>query len=337
VGKLTTGIKVHVLDESTSRDRDADTMRRGTVGKLTTGIKVHVLDESTSRDRDADKRRQFWYSGVRTMRYPSGDEYKGAWEGGRYHGMGVFTSAGGYRYEGEFFRGKQHGHCHETSPDGMDYKGEYVGGTRNGNGVLTWPNGDTYQGEFQEGLRHGLGKQTWVIGGGAVYIYDGEWKNNLQNGDGVITELGERHEVVSKHGSIILKRDAVREVVAKHGSILLKRDAVREVQTFEFADGARFEGETAATSEPDVFFQHGKGVKFALAKSYHIGSTLRPHPLAPPDGLWRLHYIKQKAFASEVWPSGDRYEGDFREGKREGTARVVSTDPSTDPGRVRLG
>jgi len=30
------------------------------VGKLRTELKVQVLDESTSRDRDADRRRQFW-------------------------------------------------------------------------------------------------------------------------------------------------------------------------------------------------------------------------------------------------------------------------------------
>lgn len=55
-------------------------------------------------------------------------------------------------------------------------------GLKEGSGVFVWGNGDKYDGEFREGMMFGRGTfESPDLG----YMYDGEWENNLKNGEGI--------------------------------------------------------------------------------------------------------------------------------------------------------
>jgi hypothetical protein len=183
------------------------------VGSVSCHLRIQVLDEAMSRERDADKRRQFWYTGKRRMLYPNGDVYDGEWDKGKYHGFGVFTGQNGYRYEGFWRQGKRHGLGKENCPDGMAYEGEFVNNKRHGPGTLRWPNGSVYVGEFQDGQRAGQGRQVWVDDGGKTFVYDGSWEADVMHGSGTIVEDGKTLDVETRFGAIVLRRPASRITV----------------------------------------------------------------------------------------------------------------------------
>jgi len=249
-------------------------------------LNMNVLDESLSRERDADRRRQFWYTGSRNMTYPNGEKYEGDWKGGKWDGFGVYTKPDGYRYEGSWKKGKCHGACTEAFPDGFWYKGEYMEGMRRGKGHLKWPNGDVYIGEFADGKREGEGYQSWKISNGEAYIYEGTWRNDLQHGDGIVTEKGERSEVQSKYGSI-----------------LLQRPGERIKQEFDFDDGSFYVGESAVTSDPAVFNLHGKGYKTWQNGDNYEGDFYKG---------------ERHGWGTFSWANSDRYEGGWSHGKFHG-------------------
>ena len=256
------------------------------VGSFSVMLKIHVLDESMSRERDADRRRQFWYVGYRSMRYPNGETYEGDWQGGKWHGFGTYSKPDGYKYVGGWRKGRRHGACEETFPDGYSYKGEYQEGVRQGKGHLKWPNGNEYKGEFSEGKRDGQGYQLWRMENGEEYSYDGAWVNDLQHGEGVVTERGERCVVQSKFGSIILQRPGERVW-----------------QEFEFPNGSFYSGESAATAEPGLFNLHGRG-----HKTFESGNTY--------DG--EFYEGQRHGWGTFTWTTGDRYEGSWKKGKFNG-------------------
>jgi len=258
----------------------------GKVGSFSTMLNINVLDESLSRERDADKRRQFWYTGARSMMYPNGERYEGDWKGGKWDGFGVYVKPDGYRYEGGWKKGRRHGECTESFPDGYAYKGEYMEGIRQGKGHLKWPNGDEYKGEFANGKREGEGYQSWSMENGELYIYEGTWREDLQHGAGIVTEKGERCEVQ-----------------CKYGSILLQRPGERVKQEFDFEDGSFYMGESAVTGEPGVFNLHGKGYK-----TWENGDTYEGEFYKGQRHGWGIF----------SWANGDRYEGGWYHGKFNG-------------------
>ena len=182
------------------------------VGSFNCMLNINVLDESLSRERDADKRRQFWYTGKRKMVYPNGERYDGEFKNGKWDGFGINVKPDGYKYEGYWKRGKRWGECTESFPDGFLYTGEYMDGVRQGKGHLKWPNGDEYKGEFGGGKREGNGYQSWKMANGEIYSYEGPWVNDLQHGAGIVTEKGERCEAEFAFGSIRIQRPGERVV-----------------------------------------------------------------------------------------------------------------------------
>lgn len=175
------------------------------VGSFTTTIKIQVLDEAMSRDREADRRRRFWYTGKRRMAYPNGDVYEGEWERGKYHGRGIFTGHDGYLYEGEWRCGKRHGIGRESLPDGLTYIGNFVDNSRHGKGTLLWPDGCEYVGEFQAGKRGGIGRQIWKDGDARQYVYNGAWVDDVMHGQGTVWEDGRISAVEARRGAVLLR------------------------------------------------------------------------------------------------------------------------------------
>lgn len=108
-------------------------------------------------------------------------------------------------YDGEYKDGKYHGKGKITFPENdiRDYyEGNFVAGRMQGVGFLRYKNGETYEGAFWEGTMHGNGKFTYLKGErtepitdspdcGHISqrvnrIYEGEWKNGMRDGNGVL-------------------------------------------------------------------------------------------------------------------------------------------------------
>ena len=254
---------------------------------------IQVLDETMSRDRDADRRRQFWYTGRRRMEYPNGDVYDGNWSGGKYDGKGIFLSQSGYRYEGIWRGGKRHGAGRETLPDGMVYDGEFVDNARHGRGVLKWPKGvggggeGEYIGEFQEGKRGGRGRQVWRDGDGKLYVYEGDWEDDLMHGQGTIWEDGRP-----------------RKVEARRGAVLLSAPLSKITVNLDLPDGSSYRGEAFSRSKDEESVEEG----------------------------WVLD-----GYGVREWPSGERYEGEYRNSLRHGRGRFAWPDGSCYDGSWRNG
>ena len=84
------------------------------------------------------------------------------------------------------------------------YEGEIENGKPHGNGTWTQSDGGTYVGQFVNGRREGIGTFTWSknspVSGKS---YEGEWKDNKQDGKGKISyerEEGEEFEGMSWEG-----------------------------------------------------------------------------------------------------------------------------------------
>lgn len=115
------------------------------------------------------------------------------------------------------------------------------------------------------------------------------------------------------------------------------------MQAFEYADGARFEGETAATAAPGVFLQHGHGSKVpprprgAAAAAHARGARACARACALKNAPDLRAVLLSGCGAGQVWPSGDRYEGEFREGRREGTGVMTWANGDRYEGGWRRG
>ena len=256
------------------------------VGHYSVKMKMQVLDESRSRERDADKRRQFWYTGERTMKFVNGSEYRGSWKDGKLDGRGTYVGEDGYVYEGEWKYGKRHGTCKENFPDGMKFEGEYLEGCRHGRGKLTWPNGSVYEGDFVNGKREGKGVQKWRDQDGALYKYDGDWLNDKQHGSAVLAYGGEAYDIESRFGSVILMQP---------------HEKAR--RTFTFPDKSYYDGEVGDVEEQEEMCFHGSGSRWWEDGSKYNGEFV----LGSREGWGEF-----------LWPNGSRYEGEWKKGMPHG-------------------
>ena len=95
--------------------------------------------------------------------------------------MKIFMNIGNL-FIGQFKLSMAHGHGSYTNTLGAVYEGNWHYDMQHGKGEEKWLNsGSTFQGNFVEGLRQGFG--IWIHQGKR---YDGEWKNNMMEGQGTI-------------------------------------------------------------------------------------------------------------------------------------------------------
>lgn len=156
--------------------------------------------------------------------FPTKAIYTGQVLNGLRHGYGVFTSPNGIIYEGEWFKGLKHGKGKQTINNDMIYDGEWNKGYIQGEGKMTWENGNVYNGQFIASHMCGDGYMIWY---NKAQKYYGQWKNNMQNGCGVLVW----YDVVK--GVKLLRNRYVGEWV----------NGVRNgYGTFFYANGNKYEG-----------------------------------------------------------------------------------------------
>eukprot|EP00541_Cyclophora_tenuis_P000917 CAMPEP_0116540852 /NCGR_PEP_ID=MMETSP0397-20121206/170_1 /TAXON_ID=216820 /ORGANISM="Cyclophora tenuis, Strain ECT3854" /LENGTH=300 /DNA_ID=CAMNT_0004064755 /DNA_START=229 /DNA_END=1132 /DNA_ORIENTATION=+ len=126
---------------------------------------------------------------TKTIFFANGDEYRGEWVNGRFHGHGRFTFADNAFCEGHFVGGAFSG-VHYYRRNGSKYTGKFKLGFPHGEGTLVtkdkreikgqwWggelddPTKDCFERHFRRGFRNGRG-----IGKQSKYVFKtGEWED----------------------------------------------------------------------------------------------------------------------------------------------------------------
>jgi hypothetical protein len=143
--------------------------------------------------------------------WADGEEYKGDWVNGKRQGIGRYVHVDGSVYNGPFIDNKEDTtggfigvkkwglkprRKRKKKTDQLEtetkenntqvqqtYTGEWKEGAIHGNGKMLFANGAWFEGKFEHDKRCGQGTLHWNDG----YCYQGLWKNDVMDGDGVIT------------------------------------------------------------------------------------------------------------------------------------------------------
>ncbi len=103
--------------------------------------------------------------------------FEGTLRKGKAEGQGVFTDFNGIRYEGEWKNDKQHGQGVLINAAGLKFfEGSWRQGNKSGHGIQSTPCSETAESLLQKLL------MAFVCD----LKYDGNWENNLPNGEGTI-------------------------------------------------------------------------------------------------------------------------------------------------------
>ncbi|KAL4108411.1 hypothetical protein PRIC1_000127 [Phytophthora ramorum] len=257
-----------------------------------------------------------------------GDVYDGEWRDGVRHGAGKLTvvkpvktrvgeMGGVVQYVGEWLDGTFHGIGSCQYADGSEYSGAFKQGRRHGNGVLILASGDRYEGQWWQGLRHGQGvsfsKTSGITREGAwkrgVEVSDGEWLISFANGD--------KYSGACRRGKPWGKGTC--------------KFANRAAYTGDWIDGLR-EGRGICVNPDgtilDGEWQHSVFVKAVRSPSRFVDVSLSSNtpPSSPKrspsvvkdeqDGEMPSHPMR--GAHRHVYPNGDVYEGEFKDGHRDG-------------------
>eukprot|EP00927_Polykrikos_kofoidii_P049472 TRINITY_DN43514_c0_g1_i1.p1 TRINITY_DN43514_c0_g1~~TRINITY_DN43514_c0_g1_i1.p1 ORF type:complete len:893 (+),score=172.44 TRINITY_DN43514_c0_g1_i1:151-2829(+) len=120
---------------------------------------------------------------------PDGTTFVGGYLKGMRHGAGVMTWPEGSKYLGQFARGRANGEGELLRTDGSVYKGQFSEDCMSGEGRMQWRDGVEYSGQFMSNRREGHGKMQWSSG--RWKSYQGQWKDGVQHGEGVLMNHGD--------------------------------------------------------------------------------------------------------------------------------------------------
>lgn len=179
-----------------------------------------------------------------------------------------------------------------TLKEENNYKGEYLNGKKHGFGVMNvlHPDfkGDKYVGEFKEGMMYGQGTYTYVNGN----KYVGEFKDGKRNGQGTFTSAnGNKYMGEFKDG----KQNGQGIRYSAKGSI---------EESGIYKDGKLV---TSQYIDPNSFNQITQN-KAAITE----------RQITLPDCQGRDTTKWDNCFGSWIATNGDKYDGEFKDGKRNG-------------------
>eukprot|EP00924_Labyrinthula_sp_SR-Ha-C_P006148 snap_masked-scaffold_54-processed-gene-1.32-mRNA-1 protein AED:0.55 eAED:0.56 QI:0/0/0/1/1/1/2/0/391 len=154
--------------------------------------------------------------------------FQGEWKFGKPNGIGIKISPS-IIIEGYFEDGKMHGYCKETHLDEHVFRGNQVNGVYAGYGLISLKIKDVEiiytEGIFKNGILNGHGIKTLPNG----LKYDGEWKDDLPNGNGILfCQDGNAIVVEHERGKLV----KTRHQYTKHSK--LASDVLQRKPVFHF-------------------------------------------------------------------------------------------------------
>lgn len=275
--------------------------------------------------------------GYGKMEYSNGSSYQGKWVDGKWSGDGLLVSSldsvyGTWKdgkvcgeviyrtsdllFEGTFDNNSPLGFGSLITRDGTFYSGYWCEGQRNGMGDMIFPNGDTYSGEWLNNSFDGYGEYHYFS---AKSLYRGEWKNGLQNGNGLYQSSefsydGEWEKGWMDGNGILYFRNKDKYEGTIHENL------IDGVGCYTFANGNRYEGEFVQGKINGLgVFQFKSGNRFegefVNGKIYGDGTMylVEKNGVVSITGFWSIDGSFPKE-ASILFPNGDLYEGPLKNG-----------------------
>jgi len=219
-----------------------------------------------------------------TIRYPNNSEYNGQVVDGKKHGKGRLMTSVLDFFDGEWENDELNGKGICQMPNGDRYEGSFQQGKFNGIGTIFYSNKTWYKGNFVNGKKEGQGTETSASG----VTYTGQFENDKPCGKGVQIK-GE----YSYDGSF---NDGVKE---GHGKEFYKESSYT---------GSFWKGQ-----------KHGKG----LWTHSNGGSYKGDWYLGQKHGYGVETTVESdKEKEGEKRKVKDIYDGEFREGYRDGFGRI---------------
>ncbi|HOZ28807.1 MAG TPA: hypothetical protein PLH23_15260, partial [Hyphomonadaceae bacterium] len=267
--------------------------------------------------------------GENSETYANGCSYKGGYASGERDGRGVYACPDGYRYEGNYTTGEINGTGKEKLATGEVYEGAFVNGERHGLGRMTYIDGSTYEGDYVRGKREGAGTQTFKDGS----VYVGEWKGDRRNGEGVYT-TGDK--VWTYDGAWLNdRRSGQGKLSSNDGSytyIGAFADDRRTGQaTATFGDGRVFRGMFANDQQAgpgELTFKDGRKITGQFLDHRPNGAAVEVGSVATIDGTWVEGALQGRAVVQ--YATGERFEGQYVNGKRNGVGTDTRLDGSKE-------
>jgi hypothetical protein len=269
--------------------------------------------------------------------WADGRTYEGDFLDNEPHGKGTMTWPSGDVYKGDFVSGKQMGFGVLTLvTTGQRYEGEFVDGKFEGRGILVEPNKDRYDGLFKSGLKHGSGL-FWSVR--ERNLYSQQWHNGvLQSQTPATLEFDPWKMIVERklieREPFIKKMDPTKK--PKREKFKLKINLEKKLTPTQYklfvTIASYFDHQTLCRAA-----QVSKGWRQVLGDNEILWEALAKrrwkelYRLEKPKlGIsWKiLYHTRTVVFKSEsgtrvgygsfVWSNGNKYEGEWRDSRREG-------------------
>lgn len=302
--------------------------------------------------------------GYGTMVYTDGARYEGDWKDGLRDGQGtyLYTDNGvDYgKYVGNWKNNKKNGQgilTTSSSSSTSEYIGEWKDDKKDGQGTITYSDSlgnSEYVGEWKDGLRNGQGTDiAYLKGGQRKYV--GEWKNGKYHGIGTLSQnsvtlssgyfisgtfVSKNIEGVSfpedsvvtayeggKYIGQISYDKSYEQIPDGYGTLIYENGDKYEGQwsnglingygTMTYADGSKKEG---GWTDGNLMFEViiGNGNTITYRGAYYNATY-----------TGKLLNILPHGYGTLVLDNGDKYEGEFKFGKKNGKGTYTWADGTT--------
>ena len=267
-----------------------------------------------------------------TFIFDNGDIYAGEFGSGGINGIGIVKKANGDRFEGQFRESQASGRGIYMWANGDTWVGNWTRGRRDGYGELkkiggtviraTWNGDETvgvaeidnekgkYSGGVAKEVPHGSGKFEYSDGS----TYDGQWIDGVYDGDGVFTSSGGQ-QYVGKFARG--KREGAGSVRWPEGWVWVGRwKDDKAVGVGEYIKPRSFSIGSAMAPRYTGEFRDGN-YSGTLALYSADGTVVKEMS----GSLRSLEGLSGRGVLQ--WPSGEKYEGSFKDGLFDGEGRYT--------------
>ena len=251
-------------------------------------------------------------------------EYKGDCLYGEAHGDGKAESSRA-DYKGAFRYGLKWGEGKYEVFGKFKYKGAFKLDKFHGEGQMKWEDGSKYKGLWKDGVRSGRG---FFKNGDKSVVYEGDWSNDMRNGQGTQEEDKDTYEGQWKDN----KRHGMGTQYYGNGGVYegnWNEGQYHGTGTLVYAEGETYEGEWKNG------VRHGEGV---YIKTEKIGGLFGGYLTTRYEGEWEDgHYQgrgtltiidskKKPSKRDEENPQKEvmtKYVGQFKDGKKHGIGKEI--------------
>ncbi len=307
-------------------------------------------------------------NGVGSCEFPDKKKYLGEWFNGKPHGSGLMMYPDGSRVRGLWNEGVLIRQDMVKGPDGTQSTafGCISGDCFEGNGVYILPSGSVYSGEFSNGEINGYGVCDYIDGS----KYRGEWKNRYPDGQGTKTYtdgttrsgLWERGLPVDEQGGLLAEFFRLRPSRIEEGDIqtgCISGDCISGTGIMVYADGSRYDGPfQGGKAHGEGVFQYANRTRYvgmlqdglpsgigtlfqeggtALSGRWEKGEYLGMEYALSPSRTGCLEGDCMQGNGRYVFPGGEEYAGNFRDGLPHGFGRISYPNGDRYEGELSRG